>query len=260
MLSKDGIIKLLSEHNQEDAAKFASYCIRLQQQKEKDGTPKNPWMQTKKDEEMAELFKRVDRDGLVFDGESVTLQNTGISYSYIAYKNKMLLTYPESIVDVALVYNGDTFEVSKDSGAVTYKHSIKDPFNQKDAEVIGGYCVIKNKRGEFLTLLSREDLDKHRKVAKTDYIWKSWFKEMALKTVIKKACKQHFADIYADIEANDNENYDLEIPVGLEITDKLAIDDIKTLDELRSFYAANKGKGKDFDKYIQIKKDQLTKK
>ena len=69
--------------------------------------------------------------------------------------------------------------------------------------------VIKNNRGEFLTLLSRKEIDKHRATAKTDYIWKSWFREMVFKTLMKKACKYHFEDSVADIESLDNENYNL---------------------------------------------------
>jgi hypothetical protein len=44
-----------------------------------------------------------------------------------------------------------------------------------------------------------------------------WFTEMCLKTVIKKACKLHFGDIYTWIEEIDNENYDLD---KLEVVDK----------------------------------------
>ena len=258
-MTKESIIALLSEYPQEQVEKFAAYCIRILNEKDKSGVSKNPWMKSKTAESMADLYKRVAKDGLVFDGEHVTLQSTGISYDYIAYKNKMLLAYPESSVDVSLVFAGDTFSVSKDSGAVGYEHIIKDPFNQKPESVIGGYCVIKNKRGEFLTLLGKDDLEKHRKVAKTDYIWKAWPKEMALKTVIKKACKQHFADIYENIEQQDNENYDLDIPLDIELKYKQEIDAISNLADLAAYYKANSGKGKEFDKYVGIRKKQLTK-
>ena len=108
--------------------------------------------------------------------------------------------------------------------------------------------------------LSKEEIDKHRKVARTDYIWKQWFTEMALKTLIKKACKQHFADVYENIEQIDNDNYDLENPVGLELKYKQEIETIKSLDELKDYYAKNKGKGKDFDKAISLKKENLCQK
>ena len=120
----------------------------------------------------------------------------------------MYNVYPESVIDCQLVREGDEFDFSKESGKVIYTHKISNPFEKK--EIIGAYCIIKNKRGEFITILTKDDIDKHRKVAKTDYIWRQWFDEMALKTVVKKACKLHFADVYQNIEEVDNENYDLE--------------------------------------------------
>jgi len=259
-MTKEEILKLLvdADYEQEYAEKFAAYCMRLKLDKSKDGKLKNPWMQSRTAAQMVDLYKRVNRDGLVFDGEHITLQSTGISYDYIAYKNKMLLSYPESQVDVSLVYKDDEFAFKKENGEVKYSHKIANPFGQKAEEIQGGYCVIKNKRGEFITLLSADDINKHRKVAKTDYIWREWMKEMALKTVIKKACKQHFADIYQGIEESDNENYNLDNPIGLDLKYKQEMDAIKTIDELRAYYQKNKGKGADFDKYCAIRKNQLT--
>jgi len=258
-MNKDEIIRLLNEYKQEEVENFASYCIRLKLAKKKDGSLQNAWMQSRTSQQMATLFKRVSAEGLVFDGIHVTLQSTGISYDYIAYKNKMFLSYPESTVDVSLVYEDDEFSFKKESGKVTYSHSIGDPFGQTEQKIKGGYCVIKNKRGEFITLLSKSDIDKHRKVAKTDYIWRNWFAEMALKTVIKKACKQHFSDIFQNIETMDNDNYDVESPLGITIEQKQEIESINTLEDLAEYAMKNTGKGKDFDLSISNRKKQLDK-
>lgn len=257
---KEEIIKLLSDVEQkEDVENFASYCLRLSLEKTKDGKLKNTFMQYKKPAELANFFRRVMATGLVFDGKHITLQSTGISYDYIAYKNKMLLVYPESQIDMSLVFAGDTFDFRKESGKVFYSHKIADPFkaSSKDADIIGAYCVVKNNRGEFLNTLNKLEIEKHRKVAKTDYIWKAWFGEMVLKTIIKKACKQHFDDVFTKIEEIDNENNDIENPIDLELELKQKVDDIKTIEELKAFYLANKGKGKDFDAYVNAKKKSL---
>ena len=256
-MEKLKIIELLDKA--EHAEQFASYVIKLETETDKEGRLKNPWMKGRKEEEMVALFNRVAEDGLVFDGKHITLQSTGISYDYVAYKNKMLLAYPESKIDVSLVYQGDDFSVAKESGSVIYSHNIKKPFDRKEEDIIGGYCVIQNRRGEFLTIMSKEDIEKHRKTAKTDYIWRQWFIEMALKTVIKKAVKQHFSDVFEKIEDTDNENYSLENPLELNLEHKKAIDDITTIEDLKSYYEANKGQGKDFDKYIAIRKEQISK-
>jgi len=257
-MNKDNIIKLLPDYVPEQVESFAAYCMRLYLERDKSGKPKNAWMQQKTDEQMATLFKRVAKDGMVFDGIHITLQATGISYDYIAYKNKMFISYPESTIDVGLVYEGDDFKVSKETGSVMYHHNVSDPFGQTPDNLKGGYCIIKNKRGEFITLLSKDDIEKHRKVAKTDYIWKDWFTEMATKTVIKKACKLHFSDIYQNIEKMDNENYDLENPLELDLKTKQEIDGICDIEALKKYYLENKGRGKEFGKYVTIRKQQIN--
>lgn len=258
IMNKDGIVKLLPDYPAEHVENFAAYCIRLLTAKKKDGSLQNPWMAQRTDEQMATLFKRVSKDGLVFDGTHITLQSTGISYDYIAYKNRMFLSYPESTVDVGLVYEGDDFKVTKESGSIMYHHNVSNPFNQGEKNLVGGYCIIRNKRGEFMTLLSKEDIDKHRKVAKQDYIWKEWFTEMATKTVIKKACKLHFSDIYQNIEQMDNENYELDNPLDLDIKTKQEIDAIQDIEDLKDYYLKNKGRGKEFGKYVTIRKQQIN--
>lgn len=258
-LEAKAIVNLLPDAEKEHVEKFAAYCVSLATEK-KQGTQelKNPWMGYKTTQQLADYFNRVAKEGLVFDGKHVTLQSTGISYDYVAYKNKMLLAYPESLVDVSLVYEGDDFMVNKDSGEVKYEHLIKNPFGQKGENIVGGYCVIKNKRGQFLTLLSKPDIEKHRKIAKTDYIWSQWFKEMALKTVIKKACKVHFDDIYSGIEEMDNENNDLDNPLTLDLEWKGEIDAIDSIEALRAYYVKNRGRGKDFDSYVTARSKTLA--
>jgi recombinational DNA repair protein RecT len=100
--------------------------------------------------------------------------------------------------------------------------------------------VIKNKRGEFLTTLTKQDLEKHRKTAKTDYIWKQRYAEMCMKTIMKKACKLHFGDVFTGIEEQDNENYSLDNPLELEMEYKSDIDAIETIEELKEYYNTNK--------------------
>jgi hypothetical protein len=209
---KELIIKQLTDQEPEAVEKFAAYCTRLQVEKNRDGNAKNPWMQNRKPEDLAALFRRVQKDGLVFDGVHVTLQKTGVNYDYVAYKNKMLIAYPETLIDVGMVYDGDEFYFSKENGHVKYRHIMKTAFQAEhnDEKIIGGYCIVKNSRGEFITLLTRDEISKHRKVAKTDTIWTQWFKEMCLKTLIKKAAKMHFDDLYENINTLDNENSDVE--------------------------------------------------
>lgn len=205
---KDKIIELLPEFNKEQVDIFASYCMRLSIEKKKNTNElKNPFMSTKTPEALAQLFKRVNAEGLQFDGKHITLISRGISYDYVAYKNKMLLAYPETMLDMEVVKDGDVFVAGKENGKVVYTHKIADAMADANIKTItGAYTIIKNKRGEFLTTLSKEDIAKHRKVAQSDNIWATWYKEMVLKTVLKKACKYHFDDVFESMNETDNES------------------------------------------------------
>jgi hypothetical protein len=247
----------------EEINSYCNYCLNLLNQKDRNGST-NPWMSYKTDDQLIDYFCIVKREGLVFDGKHITLQYRGISYDYIAYKNKMFLVYPGSIFDVQLVYKDDIFEAKKESGKVIYNHQIVNPFTRNEKDFIGGYCVIKNKRGEYLTTLNRNEINKHRKIAKTDAIWDKWLVEMAIKTLVKKACKLHFDDIFKNIETIDNENYDLDKPTEISIKTKQDIETIKTIDELSKYYHANKEKNsnnlKDFAKALSKRKEEITNK
>jgi hypothetical protein len=260
-MNKLNLIKELESYNPQDVEKFATYILKLYLEKDKQTKElKNPWIQNKTEKWVADKFREVDKIGLIFDGVHVTLQKTGISYDYVAFKNKMLLAYPESKIDTQLVYKKDIFTADKDSGSVNYLHKIVDPFIRTEKDIIGGYCVIKNKRGEFITLLNSADFDKHRKKAKASNIWNEWFPEMCLKTLIKKACKQHFDDIFSVMQEQDNENYNLDNPVELDVIVKQQIEEITTIDDLSKYYHAHKDKAtnqKAFNKYISMRKEEL---
>lgn len=199
----------------------------------------NPWASKRSPEWYADCWRKIEASGLKFDGKHITLNENGVSYDYVAYKNKMLLAYPESKIDDGLVYKGDIFSFEKENGVVSYSHKLTDPFGHKEDDIIGGYCIIKNRRGEFITTLSREEIQKARNVAKTQTIWQAWFAEMCKKTVIKKAVKFHFDDIYSEMEEEDNKNYDLEkaLPPSDELPEAVinainAAEDMKALTEI----------------------------
>lgn len=251
----------LSDHGTTKVEIYINYLIELSTSKDGNKKLKNPWFKYRTDQELINNFKKVATDGLSIDGEHITLQSTGISYDYIAFKNKMMLTYPESIIDVGLVYKDDTFKFEKQSGKVVYAHQINNPFNQDENNIIGGYCVIKNKRGEFITILSKDNIEKHRKVARTDAIWKAWYHEKCLVVIIKKACKQHFQDIYQNIETIDNENYDLSKSLDVDIDDKSSIESITTIEELRQYWKDHQGRNagvlKEFNELLAKRKDEI---
>jgi len=252
------IKELLKDYKQEDVKIFCAYIQDLLDEKDKDtGKMKNGHMAFKTEDFIANCFVKVNKEWLVFDGKHITLQSTGISYDYVAYKNKMLLVYPESFIDIGVVYEWDEFSFSKDSWKVTYSHVLSNPFVNDEKKIIGWYVVIKNKRWEFLTTLSKVEIEKHKASARSQTFWLKWFVEMVRKTLIKKACKQHFEDIFTAIEEDDNEQYD---PMVVEPEVRTYIDEINaitTLVDLVAYFKKNEGKWKDFASECTRRKKEI---
>lgn len=159
-----------------------------------------------------DLFKKVAIDHVYIDGDNITFtyRKSGItvSYNYKAMMAIMLNYYPESIIDLQLVYDGDKFSFEKEDGKVHYKHSIGNPFSD-DKKIIGSYCIVKNKRGEFIEVLNRAEITKIKNSASTKYIWDAWEGEMIKKSNIKRVAK-HFQDKFQNAESLDNQNYNPE--------------------------------------------------
>jgi hypothetical protein len=144
-------------------------------------------------------------NGFALDGVNYVISgNRMYMPTYKAFKNKIYMVYPESEVDVQVVRKGDTYHFAKESGSAIYSHDLADPFEHDDLPVIGAYCVIKNKRGEFLETLNKRDYEAMRNASKSPKTWDSWPSEFWRKSVIKRACKTHFNDITSAIEEQDN--------------------------------------------------------
>lgn len=193
---------------------YVKYLEFLATEKDKDGKLKNWWFSSNMSHEKAiDLYKKVAIDGLFIDGDTISLGFKGrvlVTYNYQAYKNKVLMTYPDTVFDIQVVNEGDDFSFKKKNGIIYYTHDINNPFDT-DKKLIGAYCIIKNKRGEFIELLNKTEIDKMKSVSKMSYIWDNWESEMWKKSVIKRACKTHFYDVISNMDKIDNEdNYDFD--------------------------------------------------
>jgi hypothetical protein len=244
---------------------YISYLKKIESEKDKTTQQlKNKWFAYFTDEQAMSIYKKVSVDDLFIDGETITLQFKGsvtVSYNYQAYKNKLLKIYPETLFDIQNVYEGDIFDFRKENGKVFYSHKIIDPFGDIK-KIIGCYCIIKNKRGEFIETLNKTEISKMRNVAKTQAIWNVWEGEMTLKSVIKRACKRHFNDVIVNIEIIDNENYVLEnVSIDSEISNEIEM--AISLEDLGLVYDKYKESEKidepTFIKLLTAKKIELKK-
>lgn len=212
-------IKGLLAENEIDTKKIDAYCAyitRLKTEKNKEGRLIAYWLKEFQEEQLVDLFLQVKGDSEIYiDGETVTIgyyKGLGLKpiYDYRAYKNKVVEAYPGSVFDVQVVKAEDEFSFTKVDGRVKYNHAINNPFNVS-AEIEGAYCVIKNRRGEFITFVNKADIRKMRDASKVKYIWDQWEDQMWFKSVVKRACKFHFMDLVAKIDKVDNMDYDLDM-------------------------------------------------
>jgi hypothetical protein len=145
-------------------------------------------------------------NGFALDGVNYVIAgNRMYMPTYKAFKNKIYMVYPETVIDLQLIREGDTYNFAKESGAVIYQHNMSDPFEDVQHKIIGAYCVIKNSRGEFLETLNQTDYKKMQESSKSPALWNKWESEFYLKSVIKRACKRHFNDVTKVLEEKDNE-------------------------------------------------------
>lgn len=257
------IQKGLLEYDQKEVTVFIDHCIVIENE-EKDGKRKNWWYAQISEQHLINLYKKVYLGGVYIDGETVTLafksKKLTVNYDYQAYKNRVLFKYPETVFDMDNVHKGDSFSFSKKNGRVEYTHKLGDPFN-KGKEIIGTYCIIKNSRGEFIEILTLEDIQKMRSVSKTQNVWDQWFDRMVLKSGIKRACKTHFNDITGQMDKIDNEDVDFDNLTPPKSVFDL-IEEYKTVESLLEWASSKENliyhNDKDFREAVSAKKLKLT--
>ena len=206
------IKRYLKEYNAAHVDKFVQHVEEKETARKADGSLANPWFRNVTEEDLATIFKIVYIDGVYIDGTSVSLawksKKLGVNYDYQAYKNRLLTVYPETKFDIQNVYKSDKFVFHKVDGEVSYSHDIVDPFNT-EREIVGAYCIIKNKRGQFIETVNMQDINKMRSHSNFKDTWNEWFDRMVLKSVIKRGCKTHFNDVTGAMDAIDNLDYNL---------------------------------------------------
>lgn len=207
----------LQDYEQNEVDAFIQHVKEAEAETKRDGSIKNPWFREVLEADLIRLYKKVYMGGVYIDGKSVSLAfkygSLNVNYDYQAYKNRLLHIYPETKFDMQNVFKEDTFSFNKVNGEVHYKHQMGNPFNPSK-EIVGAYCIIKNKRGEFIEIITMEDVRKMKSHSRNGATWDEWFDRMVLKSVIKRACKTHFDDITGEMDKLDNvdTNFEEEVP------------------------------------------------
>lgn len=98
-------------------------------------------------------------------------------------------------VKTLVIYDGDNFSLSDDSGKVKYKFEKKN-FVQKKEELKLVFCIAQNSKEDVLVyeIMSKEQIDRVKEMSvkynpESTGIWSKFYEEMAKKTVIKRLLK-----------------------------------------------------------------------
>jgi len=123
----------------------------------------------------------------------------------------------------------------------------------EDGKIISCTITVKRKVGEYVGEYSATVFfDEYN----TGYnLWKTKPKTMIAKVAemhaLRKACPEELSQVYVE------EDFQKEEAPQIDETYKTEIDAITDIEELGRYYKANKGKGKDFDKYVTKRKKEL---
>ena len=127
-------------------------------------------------------------------------------------------------------------------------------YEEKDGKIISCMVTIKRKVGETIGEYTAKVYFDEYKSNKPLWISKprTMIAKVAEMHALRMACPEELSQTYVEeemekeiIEASVDEKYQAEI------------DACKTVDELKAYYTANKGKGKLFDKAVKTKRDIL---
>lgn len=91
-----------------------------------------------------------------------------------------------------VVYKGEAFHVDRSGGQRRAVHEIPDEFARgEDKDILGAYSVYLATDGTVdCEPMSRADIEKIRKVAKTQNVWQNWFVEKCKVAVMKRHAKR----------------------------------------------------------------------
>lgn len=122
------------------------------------------------------------------------------------YVYKVKEADPSAEITTNLVFKGDLFVPHREGNNASYTHTIANPFNDKEQDIIGAYTFIKTDTGSSIDFMSKKELDAARNSSKAafDFMWKAWPSEMYKKTMTRRACKMRFMEAVAALDALDN--------------------------------------------------------
>lgn len=111
-----------------------------------------------------------------------------------------------------VIYDGDTFDIEIDEKGRERLLKHETSFLNRDNPIVGAYAIIESDSGEqFLTTMTKKEIDKAWSKAKTKNVQNDFPQEMAKRTVINRAAKSFIntsddSDLLIEAIRNTTEN------------------------------------------------------
>ena len=160
----------------------------------------NPGLNNCTLESLVKAFYFFAKTGLVPDGVEATLvarkdKVNGMIAVYKPMVQGVLKTIHanEAIqsFNVKSVYIGEKFKVTTDEDGDHVYYEQDFSIERTDDNIALFFAVAKLKSGQVIVeVMTRGQVDKHKALAKTPYIWNKWYSEMGIKTIIHRILKR----------------------------------------------------------------------
>lgn len=143
-----------------------------------------------------------------------------LQIGYRGYIYKLHQHFDSIDVQVFIVEDVKDFVYGSKSGLAWYDFNPQNPFFDEYAKADGAFCYISYMVGgrekSVIEPLPQSEIKKIRAAAKTQKFWNQWAGEKIKVAAIRRACKHRFAAIVEDLDAHDNEDYDMNAPATAE--------------------------------------------
>lgn len=129
--------------------------------------------------------------------------------SYMGFEYVIRKHYPDFESRTEFVFPDDHFKVMRAGGDETYEHVPANPFNSDYSKANGlfYYFTYTDGSGEKRSqvhVLPMSEIVKSKEAAESSKFWGKWFRQMAVKTIVRSACGLRFKTLVHDLIAADN--------------------------------------------------------
>lgn len=108
----------------------------------------------------------------------------------------------------------EEFTYWDENGQAKYTYKPKKAARSDYEKAIGVAIYISywinGEKVSIIEAIDKAELAKIRRSAKSDKVWSQWLGEQYQKAVIKRACKERFSSLTADLDEKDNEHHSLD--------------------------------------------------